>query len=223
MLRPILISLALATLALGPLSPACASDDTSKVNGSIRIDDGKTVGDLDTVNGSIHLGEHGQAEKVSTVNGSINIGDDASIHSADTVNGRISIGKRARVSGEVDAVNGSLTLDEGSDVSGDVANVNGSIRLDKAHVGGTIKTVKGDIEIGADSRVDKGIHVEKSNSWFDWGNDSDKPLRVVIGPRAVVTGRLLFERTVELHVSDSAQIGEVEGATPLKFSGAHPD
>ena len=222
MLRPILISLALATIALSPLSPACASDDTSKINGSIRIDEGKTVGDLDTVNGSIHLGEHGQAEKVSTVNGSIDIGDDASIQSAGTVNGRISIGKRVRVSGEVDAVNGSLTLDEGSDVSGDVANVNGSIRLDKAHVGGTIKTVKGDIEIGADSRVDQGIHVEESNSWFDWGNNSGKLLRVVIGPRAVIKGSLVFERDVELFVSDSAQIGEVKGAKAVKFSGDHP-
>ncbi|MBL0162229.1 MAG: hypothetical protein IPP82_00905 [Xanthomonadales bacterium] len=220
MLRPLLISLVLATLALGPLSPACASDDTSKVNGSIRIDDGKTVGDLDTVNGSISLGEHGQADEISTVNGSIDIGDDASIHSAGTVNGRIALGKRSRVSEGIDTVNGSLTLDEDSDVSGDVSNVNGSIRLRKAHVGGGIKTVAGDIEIGADSSVDHGIHVEKSNSWFSWGED--KPVHVVIGPRAVVKGALVFERKVELLVSDSAQIGEVTGAKPVRFSGDHP-
>ncbi len=220
MLRPILLSMALATLVLGPPSPVCASDDTSKVNGSIRIDDGKTVGDLDTVNGSISLGEHGQADQISTVNGSIDIGDDAGVRSAGTVNGRISLGKRARVSGGIDTVNGSLTLGEGSDVSGDVSNVNGSIRLHKAHVGGGIKTVAGDIEIGADSSVDRGIHVEKSNSWFNWGED--KPVHVVIGPRAVVKGMLVFERDVELLVSDSAQIGEVKGAKPVRFSGDHP-
>lgn len=220
MLRSFVFSLALATLALGSLSPAWASDDTSKVNGSIRIDEGKTVGDLDTVNGSISLGEHGQADEISTVNGSIDVGDDASIRSAGTVNGRIALGKRARVKEGIETVNGSLTLDEDSDVSGDVSNVNGSIRLHKAHVGGGIKTVGGDIEIGADSSVEKGIHVEKSNSWFNWGND--KPVRVVIGPRAVVKGTLLFERDVELMVSDSAQIGEVKGAKAVRFSGDHP-
>lgn len=220
MLRPFLLSLALTTLALGAISPACASDDISKVNGSIRIDDGKTVGDLDTVNGSIILGEHGQADEISTVNGSIDIGDDASIRSADTVNGRITLGKRVRVSNGIDTVNGSLTLEEGSDISGDVSNVNGSIRLHKAHVGGTIKTVKGDIEIGADSIVDKGILVEKSTGWFNWGED--KPVHVLIGPRAMVKGTLVFERDVELLVSDSAQIGEVKGAKPVRFSGDHP-
>lgn len=220
MLRPFVLSLALATLTLGSISPACASDDTSKVNGSIHIEDGKTVGDLDTVNGSINLGDRGQADEVSTVNGSIDIGDDASIRSAGTVNGRIALGKRVRVSAGIDTVNGSLTLDEGSDVSGDVSNVNGSIRLHKAHVGGGIKTVGGDIEIGADSSVDKGIHVEKSNSWFSWGEE--KPVHVVIGPRAVVKGTLVFEREVELLVSDSAQVGEVTGAKPVRFSGDHP-
>lgn len=220
MLRPILCSLALTALALGLSLPALASDDHSKVNGSIRIEDGRSVGDLETVNGSIRLGDHGQAEEVSTVNGSIEIGDDASIESAGTVNGRISIGRRARVAHEVSTVNGSLTLDEGSDVNGDVANVNGGIRLRSAHVAGGIRTVSGDIEVGADSRVDHGILVEKSNSWFNFG--SNQPPRVVIGPRAVVEGTLVFEREVELYVSDSARVGEIKGATPVKFSGENP-
>jgi len=220
MLRPILLCLALTLPAAALMSPSWASDDVSKVNGSIRIDDGQRAGDLDTVNGSINLGERGQAEALSTVNGSIEIGDDASIHSAGTVNGRITLGKRARVSEAIDTVNGSLLLEEGSEVSGDVSNVSGSIRLRSAHVGGGIRTVGGDIEIGADSRVDKGIRVEKSSSWFNWGND--KPVRVVIGPRAVVNGSLVFEREVELRVSDSAQIGEVSGATAQRFSGDHP-
>ena len=220
MVRPILISLALAAVALACAAPALAGDDISKVNGSIRIDDGSTVGDLDTVNGSIRLGSRSQAEELSTVNGSIDIDDDAVIESAGTVNGRISVGRRVHVSQEIDTVNGSLTLEEGSDVNGDVANVNGSIRLRAAHVGGGIRTVSGDIEVGADSRVDRGILIEKSNSWFMFGNS--KPPRVVIGPRAVVGGSLVFEREVELHVSDSAQVGEIKGATPIKFSGENP-
>jgi DUF4097 and DUF4098 domain-containing protein YvlB len=218
--RPLYWSLAVAALALGLSVPALASDDHSKVNGSIRIEDGRSVGDLDTVNGSIRLGDHGQAEEVSTVNGSIEIGEDGSIESAGTVNGRISIGRRVRVTGEVSTVNGSLTLDEGSEVGGDVANVNGGIRLRSAHVAGGIRTVSGDIEVGADSRVDHGILVEKSNSWFNFGSNPSP--RVVIGPRAVVQGTLVFEREVELYVSDSARIGEVKGATPVMFSGENP-
>jgi hypothetical protein len=45
---------------------------------------------------------------------------------------------------------------------------------------------------------------------------------IVIGPHAVVRGTLDFRREVVLEVSDSAQIGEVRGATPKHFSGATP-
>lgn len=219
MLRSLVLSLLVAGSALATTS-ALAHGDISKVNSSIRIDSGETVGELTTVNGSIRLGDNVQASEVSTVNGSIDIGDNASVESADTVNGRITIGSHTRVSRDVETVNGSLDLEEASDVSGDVANVNGDIRLRSAHVGGRIQTVSGDIEIGADSIVDGGILVEKSNNWFNFG--SSKPPRIVIGPRAVVKGSLDFEREVELLVSDSASIGAVRGATPVKFSGENP-
>lgn len=199
---------------------AHAGDDISKVNSSIRVDASKTVGELNTVNGSIRLGDNVQADEVSTVNGSIDIGSNASVKSADTVNGRISIGDHTRVARDVESVNGSLTLENGCDVSGDVGNVNGDIRLIAAHVGGRIQTVSGDVEVGADSIVDGGMLIEKPNNWFNFG--SSKPPRVVIGPRAVIKGTLDFEREVELLVSDSASIGEVRGATPVRFSGENP-
>ncbi len=47
--------------------------------------------------------------------------------------------------------------------------------------------------------------------------------RVVIGPGATVEGTLKFEREVELFVSDSATIGRVEGAKPIRFAGESPD
>ena len=84
---------------------------------------------------------------------------------------------------------------------------------------GGIETVAGDITVGAGSRVEGGILVDKSSSWFG-GNDR-KPT-VVIGPHAVVKGTLEFRREVVLNVSDSAQIGPVKGATVQKFSGANP-
>jgi len=100
-----------------------------------------------------------------------------------------------------------------------VSNVNGAIRLEGAHVGGGIETVSGDIEVGAGSRVEGGIRVEKPNGWF---NPSSKPPRIVIGPDAVVEGTLDFRREVELHVSDRATVGTIEGATAKRFSGPTP-
>jgi len=73
--------------------------------------------------------------------------------------------------------------------------------------------------IGANSRVEGGLFIDENNSWFNWG--THKP-RVVIGPHAVVQGTLKFKREVDLYVSDSATIGAIEGATPVKFSGDTP-
>jgi DUF4097 and DUF4098 domain-containing protein YvlB len=204
--------------------PAFAHDegDVDKVNGSIRIDDGQTAGDLSTVNGSIRVGKKANVQDIETVNGSITLGDDASASGLDNVNGSVSLGERARVGGAIDSVNGSITLEKGADVKGEVSNVNGRIRLEAAHVGGGIVTSTGDLEIGADSRVENGIRVEKSNNWslFKFGKE-DVP-RIVIGPGAVVEGTLKFEREVELYVSDKAKIGNVVGAKAIAFSGDSP-
>jgi cytoskeletal protein CcmA (bactofilin family) len=121
----------------------------------------------------------------------------------------------------VDTVNGSITLDRGAVVAGRASNVNGTIHLDGAHVGGGLETVAGDIEVGADSRVEGGILVDKpNNGWFHFG--TTRTPRVVIGPGAVVKGTLEFRREVDLYVSDRATIGEVKGATVHKFSGDQP-
>ena len=89
-----------------------------------------------------------------------------------------------------------------------------------AHVGGGLKTVNGDVNIGPDARIEGGILVEKPNQ--NWFNRSRRPPRIVIGPGAVVEGRLRFEHEVELLVSDRAKIGPVEGAKAVTFSGDEP-
>ena len=193
--------------------------DVDKVNGSIRIESDQQAGDLSTVNGGIRIAGGGSAEKVSTVNGGIEVGDRAGAHSLETVNGGVDVGAGAHVAGTIETVNGGVRLGKGADVAGRASNVNGRFVLDAAHVGGGIETVSGDIEIGADSRVEGGIIVDQQHGWFNWGNR--KP-RIVIGPRAVVTGTLEFRREVDLFVSDSAKIGTVTGATAQKFSGDHP-
>jgi len=119
----------------------------------------------------------------------------------------------------VGAVNGSIRLDQGADVGGRLENVNGAIVLNDAHVGAGIGTVAGDITVGANSRVEGGILVDKAHGWFSGNRRA--PV-VVIGPHAVVQGTLEFRREVVLKVSDSAQIGPVKGATAVKFSGATP-
>jgi hypothetical protein len=79
--------------------------------------------------------------------------------------------------------------------------------------------VNGDLTVGAGARVEGGILYKKPG--MSWG-PSGRPPRVIIGPDAVIGGTLIFERTVELFVSESAKIGPVTGATPVRFKDATP-
>ncbi|TPG45845.1 hypothetical protein EAH75_17345 [Rhodanobacter glycinis] len=212
--------LILAAFTLGlPLLAAAHDDDIDKINGTARVEAGQHAGDVSSVNGSVEIGNNAIVQKASTVNGSVELGDKAQASELGTVNGAITLGRGSQVRGEVEAVNGRIQLGQGADVGGKVDNVNGVIELDAAHVGGGIETVSGDITVGANSRVEGGILIDKPHGWFS-GN-SRTPV-VVIGPHAVVQGTLEFRREVVLKVSDSAQIGAVKGATPVKFSGATP-
>lgn len=202
-----------------PLLAQAGDNDIDKINGTAQVDAGQHAGDVSTVNGEVRIGAGAIVEKAETVNGSIELDERAQAQSLETVNGAISMGKASRVRGEVSTVNGSMQLAEGADVGGKLDNVNGTITLDAAHVAGGIETVGGDITIGANSHVEGGILVDKVHGWFSHSNRT--PV-VVIGPHAVVTGTLEFRREVALKVSDSAQIGTVNGATAVKFSGATP-
>ena len=212
-------ALALALALVVPLA-ASAQDSIDKVLGSIHVEAGQQVGNATTVNGSVHVEDGATVRKAKTVNGSVELGDKAQASEVGTVNGAVTLGAGARVSGRIEAVNGAIRLGKGADVGGRVSNVNGAISLDGAHVGGGLATVSGDIDVGADSHVEGGILVEKPGGGFHWGNR--RPPHVVIGPHAVVQGTLEFRREVVLEVSDSAQIGPVKGATPVKFSGDTP-
>jgi hypothetical protein len=231
-------TLYLALLACLPLAAVAGEGGISKVNGSVRVEAGQSAGDVSTVNGSVTIEEGATAEDVSTVNGSINIEGNATVQSIESVNGGVSLGsgskasrmetvngtlrlaERAQVSGDVSAVNGAAKLAKGADIQGELSNVNGKMDIDAAHVGGGLKTVNGDIEVGPDSRIEGGILVEKPN--LNWFNRNRRVPRIVIGPGAVVEGRLRFEHEVQLFVSDRAKIGAVEGAKAVTFSGDEP-
>lgn len=209
----------IATLALAGV--ACdVESDNDRVNGSVEVAAGQPVQDASTVNGAIRVAEGAAVKDAETVNGGITIGSNATANSVQAVNGSITIGENARIAADVSCVNGSITLHKGAEVAGKLENVNGKFELTGAHVGGGIHTVMGDVEVGADARVEGGITVERSQG-FTISFTKHVP-RIVIGPGATVQGPMKFEREVKLYVSDSATIGEVIGATPIKFSGDRP-
>jgi cytoskeletal protein CcmA (bactofilin family) len=197
---------------------ALATVDVSKINGTLTVDAGEHAGSVRTVNGAVRIGSKASVEKASTVNGTVDMADGASAGEVSTVNGGMSLGPRAQITGDASNVNGRIKLDKGADIHGHLANVNGEIEMDGAHVGGGIETVNADIDIGEGSKVEGGILVKKPKS----NNRSDRNPKIVIGPHATVTGDLVFERPVDLYVSDSATVGRIQGATAKKFSGSAP-
>lgn len=214
------LAFALALAFCLPLAAMAGDGDIDKVNGTAHVEAGQTAGDVSTVNGAVRVGDNATVRDASTVNGSVELGAHAQAQSLGTVNGGITMGHDSRVQGKIEAVNGTIRLGRKADVGGRVSNVNGTISLDAAHVAGGLGTVGGDIDVGADSRVEGGILVDKPGGWFHFG-DARLP-HITIGPHAVVQGTLEFRRKVVLEVSDSAQIGKVVGATPVQFSGERP-
>ena len=207
-------------LALALNAPlAYAQQDIDKVNGSITAEAGQAYGDLGTVNGSIHIETGATTRDAETVNGSIKVGDNARTGDLSTVNGSIRIGSGLQSSGDIETVNGSVFVDRGGRLSG-VSTVNGAIGLVDSDLSGGIETVNGDITVGAGSHVKGGIKVEKPTSnWMPINIGKRKPPRIIIGPNAVVEGALVFEREVKLYVHESARVGNITGATAVRYSG----
>ena len=201
---------AFSAVALG------ASGNISKVNSSIRVDDGGQAGDVSTVNGSISIGRNASVREVETVNGSIRLDERASAASVGTVNGAVTLGEGVLVQDDVSAVNGKLTVRRGARVGGRLENVNGEFQLEGATIGGGIETVNGDIVVGSGSRVDGGITVEDSNSW-KWRTRPRNP-RLTIESGAVVNGTLRFEREVDLYLGEGVVTGPVEGVEPRRYT-----
>ena len=78
----------------------------------------------------------------------------------------------------------------------------------------------------SDASVVKGdIIIEKPGMWNRNGNNDKLPV-IVIGPGSVVEGSIVLEREVKLYISESAEVGGVEGkmsmSDAVRFSGDHP-
>lgn len=199
-----------------PATSVLAQADISKVNGAVHAQAGQQYGDLETVNGSITVDGDVIAQDISTVNGSIKLAERAQAGDVETVNGSIRIGRNAVIARNLETVNGSIFVDHGSQVGGNIETVNGGIGLVATQLGGSIETVNGDITVGVGSRVTGDIQIKKPS--FNFSLSAPRKPRIIIGPDAVVQGKLHFEREVTLHVHTSATIGPVSGATAQRFS-----
>jgi hypothetical protein len=203
---------------------AGASGDAggATLNGNVVVDRNAAVpeSDFSTVNGNIRVDEGAQVKSVTTVNGNIVLAPEAQTSQVRTVNGRFELGRNARVSGSVKLVNGGVSLSQGSQVGGDIETVNGQISAEGATIDGSISNYNGGMTLTEESIVRGTLTVHEPE---DERDDGDKPPRIVIGPRSKVIGKLKFERPVELYVHETAETGPIEGAEPIRYSGALPE
>jgi len=200
-----------------------SADGATTVNGKVTVGAGATVtGEVSSVNGSVRIEEGATIAKAETVNGSLRVADKVRSRSLSTVNGAIEIGSDVVVDGEVSAVNGRISVGGGSKVANGLGNVNGDIELEGSEVGGDVSTINGDIELAEGAVVMGDVVVEEPGGW----NNSKGMPRVVIGPGSRVEGVIRLERKVKLYISESAEVGGVEGEMTLddavRFSGKRP-
>ncbi len=205
------------------IEAGATADGASTVNGRVTVGAGATVtGEVSSVNGSVRIEEGATVADVETVNGGLRVADKVRSRSLGTVNGSIDIASDVVVDGGVSAVNGRISVGGGSKVANDLGNVNGEIELEGSEVGGDVVTVNGDIELAEGAVVLGDVIVEKPGT-----RDKSKGTpRIVIGPGSRVAGVIRLEREVKLYVSESAEVGGVEGVMTLddavRFSGKRP-
>ena len=92
-------------------------------------------------------------------------------------------------------------------------------------IGGNIESVNGNLYVRDGSVVKGDIVIEKPSFW-SFGNKNSTTPKIMIGPGSVVEGKIIVEREVELYISESAEVGGVEGVMSMddaiRFSGDSP-
>ena len=202
------------------------SKGESSVNGSITVgDNARVTGNLSTVNGAIRIGADSTIEDASTVNGGLRVSNNTKTEDLETINGGIKIAENVIVDGEVSAVNGQISVGKGSSVASHLSNVNGDISLTGSTVGRDVSTVNGDISVMDGAVIRGDLSVEEPHGFNMGGRNTRKPT-VIIGPGSRVEGKIILEREVKLYISETAQVGGVEGVMSMddavRFSGNRP-
>jgi hypothetical protein len=191
------------------------------LNGNVFVEKDTVVedGDFSTVNGNIEIAERAQVQSVRAVNGNIRIADGARARDVESVNGRLEIGRDAQIGGSVKLVNGDVGLAKGALVGGSIATVNGEIVAHGATIEGSVANYAGGMQIMDGSVVKGSLTVHEPE---DMDGEREPP-RIVIGPDSRVLGRLKFERPVTLYVHETAEVGPVDGAEPIRYAGDLPE
>ncbi|MGH8414571.1 MAG: hypothetical protein ACRESX_07570 [Gammaproteobacteria bacterium] len=194
------------------------SSGNSTINGEITVGAGAIVnGGLRTINGSISVASNARVSDLTTINGTITLSDGVHTGEPKGVNATITLGRQVIADGTVESVNGNIRAGSGSRIQGNVQNVNGDITLCDTQVTGNLAFYNGTVQVAQNSVVQGDITAKKPN-----GNGNNREPILIVGPGAHVGGTISFERPGELYVSDSAVIHAVQGAMPVKFSGAVP-
>lgn len=195
------------------------SSGTSTINGVITVGAGAVVnGGLRTINGAIRLGAGAQTGDLTIINGGITLADGAHAGKLEGVNSSVTLGKNVLISSDIAIVNGELRTASGTRLDGSAATVNGDMALCGTVVSGHLGFVNGTVWLADSSTVQGDITAKQPKG----SSNNNPPPVVVIGPHAIVGGSIIFERSGQLYVSDSAVIHGVQGVNPVKFGGAAP-
>jgi hypothetical protein len=207
----VLLAMILGSYVFATSADASSADKVSRINGSVEIDAGQTVGDVSTINGRIRVSRNATAGAVETINGSITIQSGATIDSAETVNGGIRLGRDVQVGAELKTVNGGIQVDPGSFVAADIRTLNGEIALRDTRVTGSLHTANGDIELREGSVIEGDVIIRGERSWisrlFSFGQPHRSELQV--DASSVILGDIHLYRDVELRIEEGAEVGEI--------------
>lgn len=207
----ILLAMVLGSYLFAASADASSADRVSRVNGSVDIDSGQTVGDVSTINGKVQVSRNATAGAVETINGGITILDGAVITRAETVNGGIRVGRDVRIAAGLKTVNGGISTDHGSSVADDINTINGKIELRDTRVAGDLRTANGDIHLGDGSVVEGDVIIRGKRPWFSrllsMGNQHRPTLEV--DASSSILGDIHLYQEVELRINDSARVGEI--------------
>ncbi len=202
------------------LAGTASSAGAVTVNGNVLVGEHVDVaqGDFRTVNGDIRIGAGAQVDACTSVHGRITVGEGARTGPLEAVNGDLAVARAALVNGPINLVNGKVRIDHETRVIGNVGTVNGESEIHGSVVGGNVVNYNGAITITEGTEVLGDVIVRDTV-----GVNGQRIPRVVIGPHAVVAGRLVFERPVRLYIHDTATVADAGGFASAKFSTASWD
>lgn len=185
------------------LADSAHTEGAIAANGSVIVDKLTQAqhGDFRTVNGGIFIGEGAHVAACTSVHGRIVVEAAARTGPIESVNGDLAIFRGATVQGSVSLVNGNVAIDSEVEVVGDVASVNGEIDIEGAAVFGDVVNYNGAVTVTAGAHVMGDLVIRDTV-----GANGARIPSVVIGPDAVVAGRLVFERPVRLYVHETARV-----------------